>query len=105
MADIGTLTYAMAAEAHHVPFCVAVPHYAFHRGGTPEEEILPPPFSLTRESSTGSKDTFSRSLLKPRLTRDVTPPKLVTWYFTDIGIMPPAGVVDWQLTYLSGRHE
>lgn len=99
--DIGTLTYAMAAAAHHTPFCVTAPHYAFQQSGVPADETLPPPFAMPSQTvgaTGGAKAAGAPVQMRP--SRDVTPPKLVTWYFTDIGVLPPAAVVDWQLTHL-----
>jgi translation initiation factor 2B subunit (eIF-2B alpha/beta/delta family) len=91
--DVGTLTYAMAAAAHHTPFCVTAPHYAFQNSGALADETLPPPFAMPNRQAT-------RAPVQLRPPRDLTPSKLVTWYFTDIGVLPPAAVVDWQLTNL-----
>ena len=89
--DIGALTLAHVAAAHRVPFCVAAPHYTFRRAGTPGAEELAPPLPLTSGPPSWQ-----------RPTRDATPARLVTWFFTDVGVMPPSAVVDWQLS-LSSR--
>jgi translation initiation factor 2B subunit (eIF-2B alpha/beta/delta family) len=102
--DIGTLTYAMAAAAHHTPFCVTAPHYAFQHSGIPADEHMPPPFAMPRQIvRVGGGATAAGAPVQLRPSRDLTPPKLVTWYFTDIGVLPPAAVVDWQLTNLYGE--
>lgn len=76
--ELGTLTAAIVARAHRKPLCVTAPHYCFDRD---ERSHLDAATSL--------------AALGGRL--DATPPHLVTWFFTDLGVLTPAAVADWQL--------
>jgi len=98
---IGSLGLALVAREHRTPFCVAAPHYAFfsadHMATEAQEDVLHPdplPQPASELASSACLETAA-AVRVYRPTQDCTPPHLVSWVFSDLGVLAPSAVVDF----------